>query len=97
MLNSPQQAAADSTRTRYGWFQAGDMPLPADFVAKWRRSVAAGCADDKVIPNPVQRIASRDATGGDYPEILAQTDQAAFQARRRLQALLDAEQQGLAA
>jgi hypothetical protein len=39
----------------------------------------------------VQRLLSNDASGCDYPEILAQADQAAIQARRKLKAALDAE------
>ena len=81
------------TRTRYWWFQGWDIQLPADYVSKWQAGVEAGYAEDKVILNEVQRIVSSDAHGCDYPEILAQADQAAIQARRKLQALLDTERQ----
>lgn len=80
------------TRTRYWWFQAWDIELPDDYVAKWKPAVEAGYGEDEAILNHVQRIISSDAAGCDYPEILAQADQAAIQARRKLQALLDAEQ-----
>ena len=79
------------TRTRYWWFQGWDIQLPQDFVAKWQPAVAIGYAEDKTILDHVQRTVSSDAAGCDYPEILAQADQAAIQARRKLQALLDAE------
>jgi len=84
------------TRTRYWWFQGWDIQLPGEYVAKWQPGVEAGYAEDKAILNEVQRIVSLDAAGCDYPEILAQADQAAIQARRKLQALLDAERQGAA-
>lgn len=83
------------TRTRYWWFQGWDIKVPPDFVAKWQPAVEVGYAEDKVILNHVQRIMSTDNAGCDYPEILAQADQAAFQARRKLQALLDAERDEL--
>jgi phenylpropionate dioxygenase-like ring-hydroxylating dioxygenase large terminal subunit len=81
------------TRTRYWWFQGWDIELPAEFVAKWQTGVEVGYAEDKVILNHVQRIVSLDAAGCEYPEVLAQADQAAIQARRKLQVLLDAERQ----
>jgi phenylpropionate dioxygenase-like ring-hydroxylating dioxygenase large terminal subunit len=80
-----------ATRTRYWWFQGWDIQLPAEFVAKWQQGVEVGYAEDKVVLNALQHIVSTDAAGCDYPEILAQADLAAIQARRKLQALLDAE------
>ena len=80
------------TRTRYWWFQGWDIQLPPEFVAKWQTGVEAGYAEDKVILNAVQRVVSSDAAGCDYDEILALADQAAIQTRRKLQALLMAEQ-----
>jgi nitrite reductase/ring-hydroxylating ferredoxin subunit len=79
------------TRTRYWWFQGWDIQLPPDFVAKWQPAVEIGYAEDKAILNHVQRTVLSDAAGCDYPEILAQADQTAIQARRKLQALLDDE------
>jgi nucleotide-binding universal stress UspA family protein len=82
------------TRTRYWWFQAWNVELPADFMAKWQPAVEIGYAEDKAILNHVQRVVSADAAGCEHPEVLAQADQAAIQARRNLQALLDAEREG---
>ena len=84
------------TRTRYWWFQRWDLALPPELVAKWQLGVEAGYAEDKVILDHVQRIVSLDAAGCDYPEVLAQADQAAIQSRRKLQALLDAEREEVA-
>lgn len=83
------------TRTRYWWFQGWDVQLPSEYMAKWQPAVEVGYAEDKAILNQVQRIVSNDAAGCDYPEILAQADQAAIQARRKLQVLLDAEREAV--
>jgi len=79
------------TKSRYWWFQAWDLKLPEEYVSKWRAGVELGYDEDKVILNATQRVISSDASGPSYPEVLAQADQAAIQARRKLQTLLDLE------
>jgi phenylpropionate dioxygenase-like ring-hydroxylating dioxygenase large terminal subunit len=79
------------TSTRYWWFQAWDIALLEEYVAQWKLAVERGFNEDKVMLDHVQRLLSNDASGCDYPEILAQADQAAIQARRKLKAALDAE------
>lgn len=92
---------------RKAWADAGYVQCHSIKVMDWDwpPSVNVGgtrvtCVQESpavplAIGSEVQRIASLDAAGCDYPEILAHADQAAILARRQLQALLDAERQGV--
>lgn len=86
-LTTPESA----TQTRYWWFQAWDVALPADYVEKWRAGVHVGYGEDKTMLDLVQRLISRDPRGCDYPEVLARADEAAILARRKVAALVAAE------
>lgn len=81
------------TRFRYMWFGGFDIPeMDAGDLEYCKTLTEAGFAEDKAIIQAVHNNIMRDPRHLDYPEIIAVTDQAAIQARRKLAAQLMAEQ-----
>jgi vanillate O-demethylase monooxygenase subunit len=80
------------TRFRYLWFGGFDIPdMDPVLLEKCKSITEVGFAEDKAIIQAVHRNIMSDRRHLDYPEIIAQTDQAAIQARRKLAAALEKE------
>ena len=80
------------TRFRYLWFGGFDIPgMDPATLSMCKALTEVGFAEDKAIIEAVHRNIMEDPRHLDYPEIIVGTDQAAIQARRKLQAQLDKE------
>lgn len=80
------------TRFRYMWFGGFDIPnMDADTLEHCKTLTEIGFAEDKEIIQAVHRNIMQDPRHLDYPEIIATSDQAAIQARRKLAAQLAAD------
>ncbi|WP_268788210.1 hypothetical protein [Pseudomonas taeanensis] len=83
------------TRFRYMWFGGFDIPdMSPELLEHCKTLTDTGFAEDKAIIQAVHRNIVRDSRHQNYPEIIAQTDQAAIQARRKLSAQLARERTG---
>jgi len=83
------------TRFRYLWFGGFDIPDMAPALLDMCRTMTdTGFAEDKAIIEAVHRNIMEDQRHQAYPEIFAQTDRAASQARRKLAAQLQKERAG---
>lgn len=83
------------TQFRYLWFGGFDIPdMNPELLEQCKTVTEIGFAEDKAIIQAVHRNIIHDSRHLDYPEIIAQTDQAAIQARRKLSAQLARERAG---
>jgi phenylpropionate dioxygenase-like ring-hydroxylating dioxygenase large terminal subunit len=79
-------------QTRYWWFMAWDITgMSPEYVEAWRLGVPKAFGEDDAMLAAVTRTVLADHHGCDYPEVLLQADQAAVQARRKVQQLIDRE------
>ncbi len=79
----------DEGRCYYWWCVSQDYGHGEGAAAKLTERITAAFEEDREILEATERLVRRDVRGRNYPEISVVCDQVGWEARRRLQAMLE--------